>query len=526
MNTANLRQRTLLNVISNYAGKLFNLGVWFFLTPYLVRTLGADDYGLWVLIGSIAAYGTLLEFGIADAVSKYIAEFRVRGDVRQARQLVATAVGLYLGLGLAAFLASVLIAPAVPGWFGLPAAQSARASQLVILTGLAIALELPSTTTYAVLRGLQRFEFANLISILGTALMAALTVAVVALGGGVLGLAAVALPVTLLMQWLSLQLVHRAAPDLQLSWRDANRQLVRTVAAFSSSLFVVRVAGQLQSKTDEIVIGLYLPVAAVTPYSLARRLSEIPQMLTNQFMKVIMPLASQLAAADDRARLRSLYVVSTRLTLAIGVPLAAGVTLLARPFLSVWVGPAYADADYLVAILAAASLIDTSQWPAASVLQGMARHRWLAVTALASALINLALSLILIRPLGVAGVALGTLIPTSLEALGFVMPYALRVNGVTWREALAEIFWPTLAPALPMAAVLVGLREWLRPAGYLSLLAVGAAGGLVYLAGYAAACWGKPERQLGAQLWSEGRARLAAWRRARAGGLSRSDPDA
>ena len=53
-------------------------------------------------------------------------------------------------------------------------------------------------------------------------------------------------------------------------------------------------------------------------------------MLTEQFMKVLQPLASQLHAENDAARLRALYLIGSRLSLAIAVPLAVTLILLVR----------------------------------------------------------------------------------------------------------------------------------------------------------------------------------------------------
>jgi O-antigen/teichoic acid export membrane protein len=83
--------------------------------------------------------------------------------------------------------------------------------------------------------------------------------------------------------------------------------------------------GQLESKTDEIVIGAFLPVSAVTPYHLARKLSTIPQMIADQFLSLLLPLASELHAGNEQARLRSLYIISTRVT--VGVFIATGISL-------------------------------------------------------------------------------------------------------------------------------------------------------------------------------------------------------
>ena len=496
-----IRRRVIVNTASNYVAKIMTLGIWFFLTPFLLRQLGASDYGLWILIGSIAAYGALLDFGIATAVTKYVAQFQAEGRIEQAQSLVATTLWLYMGLGLVAVALSALVAPIVPIVLNVPPGQQSTASWLMLLSGLALGVSLPSATSIAVLRGLHRFDLANLVGIFGMALFTIATVGVLLLGGGLLGMVAVNIPVTLITQIPAVWLIRRTAPELHLGLRHTDRRLLKTVMSFSSALFLINVAGQLQTKTDEIVIGAFMPIANVTPYSIARRLSEMPQLLSEQFMKVIMPLASQLDAQNDRGRLRTLYLTSSRLTIAIFMPLAVGVMILAQPFLKAWVGAPYDQYAYLVVILTLASFMATSQWPAGAILQGIGKHRMLALITLGAAFANLGLSLALVRPLGLAGVALGTLIPATIESMCFVLPYAMRVNGIRFRIVLTEIYLPALLPAVPMTIVLLGLREIFQPVSLIAIAAVGSLGLLVYVIGYALVGAGRVERELGRDAW-------------------------
>jgi O-antigen/teichoic acid export membrane protein len=207
-----------------------------------------------------------------------------------------------------------------------------------------------------------------------------------------------------------------------------------------------------------------------------------------------MPLASELNAGDDPSRLRQLYVTSTRLTLAILCPLALVLCALAAPLLSAWVGPAYAPYAHLVVILTLALLIDTSQWPAGSVLQGMARHQPLAVISVITAVANLGLSLVLVQTVGVTGVALGSLIPNIVVDLGLVLPYALRVIGVRPSQALREMLLPALAPLLPAALVLFLLRQVVGTASWPALIVISGATCVTYAAGYLIAGASRMER--------------------------------
>lgn len=154
--------------------------------------------------------------------------------------------------------------------------------------------------------------------------------------------------------------------------------------------------------------------------------------------------------------------------------------LLSAPILTVWVGREYASYAYLVVILVVASLIATSTWPAGSILQGMARHRLLAVSALASGVANLALSIALAPRFGLAGVAIGTLIPTTLECVGFVFPYVMYTLGIRPAKLMRQVVLPALLPAIPMAALLLLLRDAFEPARLLPLLLITALGALTY----------------------------------------------
>jgi O-antigen/teichoic acid export membrane protein len=470
--------------ISNYIGTFITVGAWFLLTPFMLQQLGTTVYGLWVLVGSVTGYGLLLDLGITGALTKFIAEYRVRGETEQARSLVVTALCFYCALGLIVVALSAAIAPIFPHLFNVAPDEHAVATQLVFLSGLGVGLSIPCATTQAVLRGLQRFDLTNLISIVSSLLTVVATVAVLLLGGGVIGVVMVSIAVTLIMQVPGLWCIHRIAPDLRFVWRGASWKVARTVVSFSSWLFVLRVGGYLETRTDEIVIGAFLPMNAVTSYNIARKLSTLPQILTEQFVRVLLPLASELHAENDTVRLRSLYIVSTRLTLAIFLLVGCALVVMARPVLSAWVGAPYADYAHLVLILACASFIDASTWPAGLILQGMARHRVPALLSIYTGLANIVLSIVLVHFYGLMGVALGTLIPTTIVCLGFVLPYAMRNIGVGATEALNEIFLPALLPAVPMTIILYVFQRTFEPSSLLSITLVAGIGGLVYMTGY------------------------------------------
>ena len=495
-----IRRRIALNTVSNTAAKAASLVAGFLLTPFILGRIGPVDFGLWVLIGSVLSYGSLLDLGISGALIKYVAQYATEDRREDLGALVATALRLYTALGALALIASLAMAPVIPYLFALPGETRATAVRLGVVMGIGLAVSIPAVIPTAILRGLQRYDLGSLVASLGTILFVVAAVLVLSLGGGVVGLASVSVLTTILVQILALWLIHRTTPWLRVSWRGGQRSLVRMLGTFSIWLLIEDVMARVRTRSDEIVIGAFLPLSAITPYAIARRVADMPLIVTDQFMKVLMPVASQLHAERDQTHLRALFVTSSRITMAVVVSLGVVVILLARPLLVLWIGAEYADAALLVAVLGLASVLDAGIWPAGAVLQGIGRYRAFAILSIVAAAGNLGLSLWLVHPLGVLGVAIGTLVPTAIVRFGFIFPYTLRVMQVGAREAAREILLPALLPAIPAVAVLWALGRAVPPATLPALALCALAGAGVYGVVYLAVGAGAPERDLARSL--------------------------
>jgi O-antigen/teichoic acid export membrane protein len=475
---------------------LLTLAIRFFLTPFILHRLGDAQFGLWALATSVVGQGELLDFGIRAALTKYVAEHYSQGNYEHTRHLIATSLWLYSGLGLLALLLSALLAPAFPHLFNVASSSRSMAETVVLLMGIQIAVALPGAAPAAVLWGLHKYTLVNSLIMISTALSAAITVAVLLAGGGLIAMIAANVPLAVGMLFLGMYILKRVAPELYPSWRDARRRLLRSVLSFSSSTFVIETAFNLQTRADEAIIGAIMPITAVTPYTIARRLSTLPQIVAQQTVAGLLPVSSQLQAESRMDRLQSLYLVSSRVSIAMCMPLTVILVFLAGPLLTIWVGPTYAQYAPIVVILAIAGLAEISHWPGGLILQGIARHRYLAAAYVCAALANLALSVLLIGPYGLMGVALGTLVPSIALSLCFVWPYVSTVLGVPWRDQFTEVLMPAFWPLLPMIVVLYAVGWIAAPQG-LVLTGVNAAAGIAtYLAAYLLWGAGEPEKQL------------------------------
>jgi O-antigen/teichoic acid export membrane protein len=480
--SAAIRRQVAIGTAANYAGRVINLGVWFVITPILLDHLGKTEYGLWALFGSFVAYGSLADLGIAQAVTKYVAEFRSRGDDETASQLIATSMWLYCGLGALLVVVAALVAPLVPDLIHVPASERSTSSWLVVVASIGVAVQLPSNCAISVLRGLGRYDLMNTIGSFAIVTLGAGMFVIVALHGRVLALTALAIPITLVSLVPTIWLIHRTAPELRFGFRGARRGQARQVLSFGSALFGIQAASVVKLQTDEIVIGAALRVRDVSPYSIARRLSTLPTQLAGQFVVILLPLASRLDAEGDEGMLREIYLTGMRLTLALFAMVGGALIVFAHPFLEAW-APQAASSSEIVGLLTVAALLEALMAPISQALQGMARHRPLVVFSLGSAALNLGLSIALVGPLGVRGVALGTIVATALEA-SIVLPFAARILAVRPSDIGRSVAVPAILPLVPTVGVLILIHLTVAPRSIPTIALGGLAGAAVYMAGY------------------------------------------
>ena len=225
-------------------------------------------------------------------------------------------------------------------------------------------------------------------------------------------------------------------------------------------------AGRITLQTGAILVGLMLPVGRVTDLTMAIRLTEYAKQLLRQFTTTLTPGISALEAKDDWAGIRAIFLLGTKWVLFLSVPVNVGLWCFGRPFLAAWVGPEFAVASGAsTMILSTTVTVGLLQSVAARVLYGLGRLRWFARIALVEGAVNLGLTLLLIEPYGIEGVAVAIAVPNLIASL-VIIAHTMRLLNVSLRNYGRTCLVPLAACTVP-TAIWLGLGD---PAGhYLSI---------------------------------------------------------
>jgi len=436
------------NVLSSYLTTGVIAITYLVTTPILARGLGKEGYGIWVLVASFALYLELLEFGFGKATPKFVAEYAARGDDRAIRATIATSFWVLAAMGAVAAVVGAVIAALFPSIFDV-SDHLRTASQILVLLVLAdLCVSIPADTFGGVLMGLQRFYLVNATLVAVTVAQAVAWTILLALGGGLIELGVATVTLSLMGQLARYLLARRHVPAASVKRRNIDRAMVKRFTTLSGWFFLLDISKIVLVRLDTVVVGLAVNVAGAGVYAVGQRLTLALEQLIEPLTRAFFPHASSLTAADDNEGLRRSLMVGTRLSLAIAVPVALALGFLAGPLLRLWLGSGFQDAAVVVVLLSAAVAISALTRTGLLMLQGAGHVRVPAFFTAGEALLNLVLSIIFARTMGLKGVALGTLIAVLVANIGSFYPYMCRQFGVpigALSMSLARAHLPALA---------------------------------------------------------------------------------
>ena len=471
-------------IAKNVGSSWFSLGVdvlvGIFLYPTILHHLGDTASGIWVLIFSITGYYGLFDLGIRSSIVRYVSKFTAVDDIEDLAKLVNTSLFSYSCVGLLSLAVTGVLALYVDTLFKIPPGMHSTARLLFLMVGAAVAVGFPLGVVGGFLDGLQKFYINNWTSVAANAVRVVLIVSALHHGRGLLTVAAITVFLPIVTSLVRGFLAFRIRP-VPFGLHYVDRSTFRMMANYSGVTLMIMIATQLKFKTDTIVIGTMLSAAAITYFNIGSRIVSYTQQVVMALAQNFVPLASESEATGNIDRLRKVFVAGNRLCALTCLPITATLLILGKSVIEVWVGHKYIATSYPVLVILV--IPTTLMWVQAAsgrVLFGIGKHKTWAFVTLAEGICNLILSIILVRPYGIEGDAMGTAIPLACSMILFMPGHLCRQLGIRVRTYLREAYALPLLLVAPLVAVLLLMQRWFVPHRYWQLAVQLLIGGTVY----------------------------------------------
>lgn len=430
---AGMTTRVVKGSLWTFLGQVAPLAVSLAATPFTIRLLGAEGYGVLILVGLIPAYLAFADFGMSLASTRFASEAFGRGDRKEEAAVIRTAVAVALSVSVPVGLGLFIFAPQIISLFAVPESLFAEAAAAAALRITAV------TFVVGILCGiLNTPQLARLRMDLNTLINAGTRIAgliatpvAIHLGFGIVGAAVVQLSAISLNLAGHIFFSGRLLPEL--FGLGISRERLRPLLVFGGGLVVSSIAAVALTNAEKGILVAVVSASALAHYTVAFTAATMMTLFAGAMIQSLIPAFSQLQGEAAHERLNSLFERGVRLSMIWAVPAMVFLAVTAKPFFTIWAGEEFGRESTLPLYLLLGGLLFNiiAYLPHAAILaagrsDALAKLYWIELVPYAAAVWLLA------SRYGAAGAAAAWSIRVIVDT--FLQFYlAIRLGGITFR---------------------------------------------------------------------------------------------
>lgn len=407
----------------SYLAIAFNILSGFLYTPWMIRTIGDEQYALYTLALSVINV-FLLDFGIGSAVTKFLSNYFARGQYDEANRFLGIVYKVFIAISFAiAVVLTVFYFFIDTVYSKLTPDEISVFKTLFIIVSVYSVLSFPFTTFNGVLMSNERFIEVKLCNLGQKVFSVALIVYLLLTGGSVYSLVAVHAVSNLIFITVKYFLI-RAKTTQRAVMSAWDKPIAKSLFGYSAWYTLMNLAHRCVFNIMPTLIAATIGSLPVTLFAIAATLEGYVYTFADAVNGMFMPRVSKILTLESpREKLTSLMIKIGRFhVFTIGL-MFIGFVCIGREFMLLWMGDGYDMVYVCAAILILPSLVSVPQQVARTALLALDIVKEQSIIYTAMAVINIILSLALLPVFGVVGAAVAVCVSYFIRTVGMNVLY-------------------------------------------------------------------------------------------------------
>lgn len=434
--------------ILNYVIIGLNTVVGLAYTPYMLRCLGQNEYGLYSLVASVIAYLTILDFGFGNAIIRYTAKFRAEGKKQEQWEMFGMFLIVYSIIGLIAFCGGLALYFNVDALFDrtMTVSDLSQARTMMLLLTFNLAFTFPLSIFGSIISAYENFIFQRVVNILRIILSTGVLILVLAVGYKAVALVIVQTVFNLFT--LVINLVYcKKKLKIRIIFGKFNLSFIKEISVYSFWIFLNAIMDKIYWGTGQFVLGAVSGTIAVAVFSIAILLEQMYMQFSASIASVLLPKVTAMVAKENNTgQISGLFIKTGRLQCLVMTFILSGFIIFGKGFINIWAGEGYSVSYTIALIFFLALFVPLIQNTGITILQARNQMKFRSLLYLSISIVSLVFQIILAKSMGAIGCALAIGIALVIGQ-GIIMNiYYQRKQGIDIKRFWCEIGRMITAP--------------------------------------------------------------------------------
>ncbi len=364
--------------ILSYATIFLTNIVGLILTPFIIRSLGQSEYGLYILLGSLVGYISLFDFGLANTIVRFVAKYRANNDIEGEQRFLGSILRIYIGISILVVITGSILYLNLENIFqeSLSADQFDKAKTLMLLLIFNMTIVLPGGTFAGICSGYEKFIFPRFVNIIRYIVRSLVVVVALLYGGKAIAIVAIDTILNLVIIAVNMVYVFYVL-KVRIKFKALDKGLLKSIFSYSVWIFVFAMIGELFWKSGQMILGVTINTEAVAVFAVAITLSGYFGAFAGAINSVFLPRATNMVENNsNREELTFFFIRIGRILTFLLVFVWGGFVLYGKDFILLWVGEEYIDAYLMAVIIMTAYILPLIQNFANSLIEATGRFKF------------------------------------------------------------------------------------------------------------------------------------------------------
>lgn len=462
-------------MLLSYGSTLLLAAVNIFLTPFLIRSLGEVEYGIYQSMAAFAGYLVLMNFGTSTVMTRYVSMYLGKDDKKSERNYIAMCLMITGVLAVIIGIVSFVLYTFIDNIYAstITASEMSRAKLLFLAVSANVIVTLMAQAYQGIITAYERFNFTGIWNMSRVLLKVVLLVSIFFFWKNSLAIALVDLFLSCVFFLLCFGYCTfnlKATPKLY----RFDKKIFASSAVFSLAIMLQSVVNQVNSKVDITILGIMVSQESVAKYSVAMQVFSIFSSLSTAAIAIYLPKFTKLIAsgsADGESITKEMIAPSRVQTLVSGA-IMFGFLVCGMDFIYLWMGEGFDISWWIAVIVMFPYFLVYTNGVVVSVLDAMQKRLVRSVVLACIALANVLISVVLVGIFGELGAPVGTAIATTIGSVIIMNIYYKKVIGIKLYMLFKGIF-AGIMPCLLIATAFTLPATFLVPVSVMGFLIKG-----------------------------------------------------
>lgn len=335
-----------------YISIILTIVIGIVITPYMLKKLGPSEYGLYTLIGGFVGYLTLLDFGINNAIIRFVAKHRAVKDRKAEEQFLGTSLIMYGFISLILILIGTILYLNIDKIFinSLTTQELRKAKIMFIILIFNLAITLPGNIFAAISTGYEKFVFPRLANIIKYLLRSIALISILYLGAGAIEIVILDTIMNLLLISTNAYYVLRIL-KVHIELKKIRFHSFKKIFQYAFWIFLFSVVQQFQWSFGQGILGIYTNTKIVAIYAIGVMLGTYYGSFARAVSGVFLPRATKMIVKKSSdTELTDMMIRIGRISFIIQLYILIAFIFFGKQFIKLWIGNEYIQ-SWKIAVL-------------------------------------------------------------------------------------------------------------------------------------------------------------------------------